>query len=47
MRFIKFYRVIKVDDGKRHLCLRDKVNLLYFIIKMKNFGFFKGSKGML
>jgi hypothetical protein len=25
MRFIKFYRVIQVDDGKRHLCLRDKV----------------------
>lgn len=26
MRFIKFYRVIQVDDGKRHLCLRDKVH---------------------
>lgn len=25
MRFMKFYRVIEVEDGKRHLCLRDKV----------------------
>ena len=29
MRFIKFYRVIQVDDGKRHLCLRDKVNYFH------------------
>lgn len=27
LRFIKFYRVIQVQDGKRHLCLRDKVIL--------------------
>ena len=42
MRFIKFYRVIKVDDGKRHLCLRDKVNSFILIIKISK-NLFKGS----
>ncbi|CAF4519480.1 unnamed protein product [Rotaria socialis] len=37
MRFIKFYRVIKVDDGKRHLCLRDKeVKACYEIYRIRD-----------
>jgi len=33
MRFIKFYRVVKADDNKYHLCLRDKVNSILCSIK--------------
>jgi len=40
MRFIKFYRVIQVDDGKSHLCLRDKVNSFILIIKISENCFF-------
>lgn len=29
-RFIKFYRVVQAEDGKRHLCLRDKVGARRF-----------------
>ncbi|CAF0904352.1 unnamed protein product [Adineta steineri] len=37
MRFIKFYRVIKVDDGKLHLCLRDKeVKACYEIYRIRD-----------
>jgi HD superfamily phosphohydrolase len=45
MRFIKFYRVVQVDDGKRHLCLRDKVFHL-FITKINEI-FLAGSQSML
>lgn len=30
-RFMKFYRVIQAEDGKRHLCLRDKVSALIIV----------------
>ncbi|CAF0956179.1 unnamed protein product [Rotaria sordida] len=37
MRFIKFYRVIKVNDGRRHLCLRDKeVKACYEIYRIRD-----------
>jgi HD superfamily phosphohydrolase len=37
MRFIKFYRVIQVDDGKRHLCLRDKeVKACYEVYRIRD-----------
>lgn len=37
MRFIKFYRVIEVEDGTRHLCLRDKVNKSIFVKPIRIF----------
>ncbi|CAF1223040.1 unnamed protein product [Rotaria sp. Silwood1] len=37
MRFIKFYRVIKVNNGRRHLCLRDKeVKACYEIYRIRD-----------
>ncbi|CAF4375878.1 unnamed protein product, partial [Rotaria sp. Silwood2] len=37
MRFIKFYRVIKVHNGRRHLCLRDKeVKACYEIYRIRD-----------
>ncbi|CAF1040232.1 unnamed protein product [Adineta ricciae] len=37
LRFIKFYRAIKVDDGKFHLCLRDKeVKACYEIYRIRD-----------
>lgn len=37
MRFIKFYRVVKADDNKYHLCLRDKeVRACYDIYRIRD-----------